>query len=288
MAYAVLPKGKKNSVSTTLSAPIVAGDTTIPLTDISILYDKDAALITRSIVIAPDHETEGYSEEITITGASATSGSGNATGATRGVNADGASNGIARGWPAGTKVAVTFTIGIYNTLRDNLAAIYAALATGYLPLTVLQAIVPDNNAAAVGQGPELANGVNYAWAEFSHSAAARLQWIIPMPTDWDGGTITAIIGWTCTGTAGGTIKWILKGYRIGDNATLNATLGTLGSITDTFQAANYLHVTAESSALTIGGSGNLILLELIRDYANDTDTDPVRFVNIRLKYGRTV
>lgn len=80
----------------------------------------------------------------------------------------------------------------------------------------------------------------------------------------------------------------LKGYLVGDDGTLNATLGTLASVTDTFLTANDLHVTAETNLGTPGGSGNLLLLELIRDYANDTDTDDARFISLRLKYGRTV
>jgi len=239
-------------------------------------------------VIGYNVETETQSEEITITGASTTSGAGNLTGVTRAVNADGAVNGIAYAWPSGSRIAVKLSTGIWEQLIANIAAIYAALIYGYINLTVLQATVPDNNPATLGQGPELGNGVNFAWASFSHSAAARLQWIVPMPADWNGGTITAIIGWTCTGTAGGTVKWTLKGYLVGDDGTLNATLGTLGSLTDTFITANDLHITAESSALTVGGSGNLLLLELIRDYANDTDTDAALLVSLRLKYGRTV
>ena len=55
-----------------------------------------------------------------------------------------------------------------------------------------------------------------------------------------------------------------------------------------FISANDLHVTSETSLGTPGGSGNLLLLELIRDYANDTDTDAAMFISLRLKYGRTV
>jgi len=288
MAYAALFKLKKNSVSTTITSSLLVGTVTIPVADTSVFYDEDGTLITKGIVIGYNVETETQTEEITITGASTTSGAGNLTGVTRAVNADGAVNGIAYAWPSGSRIAVKLSTGIWEQLIANIAAIYAALIYGYHNLTVLQATVPDTNAATVGQGPELGNGVNYAWASFSHSAAARLQWVIPMPAGWNGGTITAIIGWTCTGTAGGTVKWTLKGYRITDGATLNATLGTLGSVTDTFISANYLHVTSETSALTISGSGNLVILELIRDYANDTDTDAAQFINLRIKYGRTV
>jgi hypothetical protein len=287
MAYLALAKLKKNSVSTTITSDLLVGTTTIPVADTSIFSDADGTLITKGIMIGFNVETETIAEEITITGRSTTSGAGNLTGVTREVKKDG-TIGAAYAWPSGSRIAVKLTTGIWDQTRDNIAALYAALIYGYINLTILQATVPDNNAATLGQGPDLGNGVTYAWASFSHSAAARLQWVIPMPADWDGSTITAIIGWTCTGTAGGTVKWTLKGYRVGDNATLNATLGTLGSITDTFLAANYLHVSAESSALTIGGTGNLLLLELIRDYANDTDTDAANLVSLRIKYGRTV
>jgi len=286
MTYSALPKGKRNSLSTNTTAIVAIGATIVPVADTAVFH-RGGVLITKGISARFMNETEIYTEELTITAASTTSGPGNLTGVTKGFGAEG-TNGADREWPSGTEIAVKYTTGIHDMVVDNIAALYEALIFGYLNLTILQAIVPDNNAATVGQGPELGNGVNYAWAEFSHSAAARLQWIVPMPADWNGGTLTAIIGWTCTGTAGGTVKWTLKGYRVGDNATLNATLGTLGSVTDTFLAANYLHVSAESSALTVGGSGNLLLLELIRDYANDTDTDAARFVSLRIKYGRTV
>jgi hypothetical protein len=288
MAYSALAKLKKNSISTTTTGDLLVGTTTIPVAETACFHNEDGTLITKGIVIGYNVETETQAEEITITGASTTSGAGNLTGVTRAVNADGAVNGIAYAWPSGSRIAVKLSTGIWEQLIGNIAAIYTALIYGYKELTVLQAIIPDNNAATIGQGAELGNGVNFAWASFSHSAAARIQWVIPMPADWDGGTITAIIGWTCAGTAGGTVKWTLKGYRVGDDGTLNATLGTLGSLTDTFIAANDLHLTAESSALTVGGSGNLLLLELIRDYANDTDTDAALFISLRLKYGRTV
>jgi hypothetical protein len=287
MAYSALAKLKKNSVSTTITGDLLVGTTTIPVTDTSKFSDADGTLITKGIVLGYNLEDETITEEITITGRSTTTGAGNLTGVTRAVKADG-TIGAAYAWPSGTRIAVKLSTGIWDQLRDNIAAIYAALSYGYINLTVLQAIVPDNNPATLGQGPELGNGVNFAWASFNHTATQRLQWVIPMPADWNAGALTAIIGWTCTGTAGGTVKWTLKGYLVGDDGTLNATLGTLASVTDTFIDANDLHVTAETSLGTPGGSGNLLLLELIRDYANDTDTDAAMLVSLRLKYGRTI
>ncbi|MFA5153207.1 MAG: hypothetical protein WC554_11650, partial [Clostridia bacterium] len=121
MTYAALPKLKKNSISTTLSSGINSTVTTIPVTELAVFYDVDGVLITEGISIGFDSDTESYTEEITITGASATSGAGNLTGATRGVNVDG-TNGAGRAWDTNTKIAVMFTTGIYNKIRSAIVA----------------------------------------------------------------------------------------------------------------------------------------------------------------------
>lgn len=126
MTYAELPKLKKNSVSTTLSSGIIDSAVTIPVTELSVFYDADSNLITSGIVIGYDTSNETYSEEITITGASGTSGAGNLTGATRGVNADG-TIGAARAWDNGTNIAVMFSTGIYEQIRANDIAIFDSL-----------------------------------------------------------------------------------------------------------------------------------------------------------------
>ena len=109
-------KLKKNSVQTTIAAPgVTAVATTIPVTELSRFYDIDGVLITRGIVIGGDSANTILPEEITITGASGTSGAGDLTGVTRGVYADG-TIGAGYAWPAGTNIGVTFSTGIYNQL----------------------------------------------------------------------------------------------------------------------------------------------------------------------------
>jgi hypothetical protein len=108
-------KLKKNSVPTTLSGDITAAATTIGVTELSRFYDKDGVLITRGIVIGGDNANSILPEEITITGASATSGAGDLTGVTRGVNADG-TIGAGYAWTSGSNINVTFSTGIYEGL----------------------------------------------------------------------------------------------------------------------------------------------------------------------------
>lgn len=121
MAYVALAKIKKNSVATTLSSGIADDATTIPVSELAYFHDADTTLITRGIVIGFDNANQMYAEEITITGASATSGAGNLTGASRGVNADG-SIGAARAWDSGTEIAVMVSTEIYEIIKDNFAA----------------------------------------------------------------------------------------------------------------------------------------------------------------------
>ena len=128
MAYATLPMPKKNSVKTTLSSGISASDTTIPVAELSMFYDKDGVLITKGIVIGFLNNSDILPEEITITGASGTSGSGNLTGATRGVNADG-SIGAAAIWPTDTEIAVMFSTGVSLQIRENFEALNTEAST---------------------------------------------------------------------------------------------------------------------------------------------------------------
>jgi hypothetical protein len=113
-----LPMPKKNSVKTTIAAQGIDDSTaTIPVADLSVFYDKNGVLITEGIIIGFLNNNDILPEEITITGASGTSGSGNLTGATRGVNADG-SIGAAHAWDTGTEIAVMFSTGVYLHIRD--------------------------------------------------------------------------------------------------------------------------------------------------------------------------
>jgi len=114
----VLPMPKKNSVKTTIAAPGIDASTgTIPVAELSVFYDKNGNLITEGIEIGFLNSNQSIPEEITITGASGTSGPGNLTGATRGVNADG-SIGAGHAWDTGTEIAVMFTTGTYLHIRD--------------------------------------------------------------------------------------------------------------------------------------------------------------------------
>jgi len=123
MAYVALAKIKKNSPPALLTSGIDDSTGTIPVDHLEYFHDADTTLILKGITIwDPADPDPTHREEITITGAATTSGPGNLTGGTRGVNADG-TNGAARAFSAGAKIAVHFSTGTYNTIKDNFAAL---------------------------------------------------------------------------------------------------------------------------------------------------------------------
>ena len=297
MTYVALAKLKKNSVSTTLSAGINDSVTTIPVTQLSVFYDSDGVLITKGIVIGYDDAVESYAEEITITGASGTSGAGNLTTVTRGVKKDG-SIGAGLAWGSGTKIAVMFSTGIYEQICDNIAAHESGKApkviSDYIQLNPLGCTVPVTNAAGIDQDETTTNKNNYAYGLYTQSGDGvnRLQWRRTLTEDWKSdGNITIKIHWTVkTGTAGHKIKWELYCKQLADGESLDTALVSLGTIEDAIIGNEYLHITsAVTPALISGTAGSEVIFELrrIASAATETASDG-RYLDGSIKYTRTL
>lgn len=94
-----------NSPPTTTTAPIDEDDTTIPVTELGVF------LPGRNLAVL---KTGTATETIEYTGKSASSGSGNLTGVTRGFQGD------AQSWDTGTEISRMFTAYDYDALRENL------------------------------------------------------------------------------------------------------------------------------------------------------------------------
>lgn len=109
---------------------------------------------------------------------------------------------------------------------------------------------------------------------------------IGMPKSWNESTVTAIVYWTNAGGASTeTVRWTVAGMAISDDDTINTTFGTAVNIDDTWLAQNDLHIAAESSAITIGGTpaeNDMIVLQVSRDVANDNMAGDAVFLGMKL------
>lgn len=301
MAFVAPSMPKKNSVRTTLSSSITNSDTTIPVTELSKFYDKDGVLITKGIMIGFLNNTDTLPEEITITGASGTSGSGNLTGATRGVNVDG-SIGAAAAWDSGTEIAVMFTTGVYNTIKDDLNDLNANKAPkqmyDYKDLMIQGCSVPNTNPATVDVEETSSNKNLLPYGQFTAAGenSEHLMWITPFPDDWN--SADADLGKTqfkfywrpVSGTD--DVKWQVAGKLLPDGDPLDVALATIGAVEDTVQNTTDMHVTSFTTAAVVssaGGGGNTALFSVTRQAPAGTDcAGDIRLYRVEVKFIRTL
>jgi hypothetical protein len=134
------------------------------------------------------------------------------------------------------------------------------------------------------------NKNNYTVVDFDNAADEHVFWEVPLPGNWDGGTVTFHVHWTTTNTGTEGIAFALKAYSYGDGEALDAAWGTAVVVTDDNQSAAGLELrTAESGDLTIGGTpagGERVLFDGFRDVsdANDDMTEDMRVSHVCVTY----
>lgn len=132
------------------------------------------------------------------------------------------------------------------------------------------------------------NDVNVWLLDFDGAGSAKesAEFGIQAPTYWDLGTVTAQFVWYAT-AGSGTVNWEIQGLARSDDDALDTAYGTLQEVTDTLLATGDVHITAETSAITIGGTpaaGDWLQFRVNRDPANDTNTSDARLMGVRIRF----
>ena len=126
--------------------------------------------------------------------------------------------------------------------------------------------------------------------DFATGADDHAQFSITFPKNWDEGTILFQLYWTSTATDTDGIAFGLACLAVSDNVTIDAVFGTAVVVTDDAQsAAEELYISAESGAVTVGGTpaeSDLTFCHLFRDVSdgNDDMTEDARVLGIKLIY----
>lgn len=116
------------------------------------------------------------------------------------------------------------------------------------------------------------NKINFYSLDFDTGTEENAQFAVRLPRNWNAGTITAFFYWTAA-SGSGTVAWGIKGVARSDDDALDAAFGTEVTTTDTLLAANDLHISPESTAITIGGTpvaGDCVHFNVARKVASDT------------------
>lgn len=160
--------------------------------------------------------------------------------------------------------------------------------TFYVPAS---AMYPATTAgcAALTQFESATNDVNIKVLDFDGAGTSKesAEFGIQSPTYWDASTVTVQFIWYAT-AGSGTVNWEASAVAFSDDDALDAAYGTLQEVTDTLLATGDVHITAETSAITVAGTptaGDWINFKISRDPANDTNTSDARLMGVRVRFG---
>jgi len=148
----------------------------------------------------------------------------------------------------------------------------------------------SNGCATAVLSETTTNKINYYTLDFDKTADEYAQWSFAMPSDWDGGTVTAVVYWTfATGSAAETVNFAIKGGSFGNDDAIDTALGTAQACTDTAITAGDSHITAASAAITIANAAasEWVVIECMRDVSEDNLAGDAQLIGIMLTFTRS-
>lgn len=146
------------------------------------------------------------------------------------------------------------------------------------------------NGAAAGTVETTTNKVMLKTLDFDTATQEFAQFSILMPKGWNESTVTFKAAWShAATTVNFGVAWQIQGLALSDDDAADAAFGTAIAVTDTGGTTNDLYLTAESSAVTIGGTpaeGDWVVFQVARVPANGSDTMAIdaRLHGIHLYY----
>ncbi|MBP6014408.1 MAG: hypothetical protein KBA31_19425 [Alphaproteobacteria bacterium] len=130
--------------------------------------------------------------------------------------------------------------------------------------------------AAAGTVETATNRVMLRTLDFDASVAEFAQFSVQMPKGWNEGTVSALFVWSHAATATNfNVVWGIQGVAVSDDDALDVAFGTAQTVTDTGGTTNDLYRSAETAAVTIGGTpteNDVVIFQVYRDATNGSDT----------------
>jgi len=147
--------------------------------------------------------------------------------------------------------------------------------TGTLSMTAAGMYPSNTNGAGQAKTEQATNKQNLYHLAFDPTTQEFAEAVIPMPGDWNGGTVTAEFWWTATGTSTNSVVWALQGRSYGDGETLDQSWGTEQTVADAHTStALQAQKSSATSAITLAGTpaaGELVLFRIKRVPADGSD-----------------
>jgi len=113
----------------------------------------------------------------------------------------------------------------------------------------------------------------YQTFDFDQSTEEHVQFTIPMPRNYNNGTITARFYWLSSSSSGDVV-WAIAGRGYADDEAIDAAFGTEQTTTSTMTATDDVNVSDFTSAMTLAGTvadGSMIQFQVTRNAAAGGD-----------------
>ncbi len=132
------------------------------------------------------------------------------------------------------------------------------------------------------------NDIDIYSLDFDQTVNEFAQWSIWMPSDWDGGTITAQFLWTAA-SGSGDVGFGLQGRSFSDDEAIDQAWGSPITVLDTLLATNDFHFSPITAAILLDGTPaalEFVQLRVYRDAVSDTLTADAKLLGVLVFYTR--
>lgn len=160
----------------------------------------------------------------------------------------------------------------------------------WIPAAAMYPTQTAGCAALAGVDSGGSTGPDLYTLDFDSSSEEHAQFSIAMPSYWNEGTVTFKAYWTSETTDTDGVVWGLAGVALANDDSLNTAFGTEVVVADAnIGTAKDVHITSESSAVTIAGSpaaGEICYFNVARVVGNgwDTASEDAKLIGIKLFY----
>lgn len=148
-----------------------------------------------------------------------------------------------------------------------------------------------SGASAISQIETTTNKVNTFVADFLQSVQSYVEFDLPLPADYNGGTVTAVIYWMANSASTNSVVWGLQGRAYADGNALDQAFGTAQEVTDANNGTNDVNISAATAAITLAGApaaGQHAQFRLYRlGSGSDNLAATARFLEVRITYTRS-
>jgi hypothetical protein len=168
--------------------------------------------------------------------------------------------------------------GTVTSVNGQTGAVVGVTAGKHAIPIMAGAIAPSvaGGCSALTSVASAANQPDIVTLDFDATTQEYAQFAIPMPKSWNEGTVTALFRWSHAATTTNFgVVWNIQAVAVSDDDAIAVAYGAAQQVADTGGTTNDLYVTAETSAITVGGSpaaGDTVYFRVSRVTGDGSDT----------------